>query len=114
MKNYNVGNVLKTYRKRNSLSVRDVCLILRDDYQIHTAPKTIYGWESNQAHPTTDTFLVLCEIYQIGNISSIFGLESDPNHFPITADERQIILAYRQHPKMQEAIRQLLNLNTKE
>ena len=29
------------------------------------AEKTVYGWESNQAHPTSDVFVALCDIYKI-------------------------------------------------
>ena len=65
--------MLKKYRKINSLSVNDVVVELQDKYGVNVAEKTVYGWESNQAHPTSDVFVALCDIYKINNISDIFN-----------------------------------------
>lgn len=110
MRNEKIGNVLKKYRKLNGLSVHDVALILHQDYQLQVAEKTIYGWESNQAHPTSDMFLILCEIYQINNIADPFFGNRTSREFAITSEERALIQSYRKHPQCQEAIRQLLEL----
>lgn len=111
MRNENIGKVLKSYRKNCCLSVRDVVSILNDNYHLQVADKTIYGWESNQAHPTTDMFLVLCEIYQITNLAESFALNNNNSReFPITLEERALIQSYRKHPQCHEAIRQLLGL----
>lgn len=110
MKNDKIGILLKKYRKQNALSVKDVVIELHDKYDIKVAEKTIYGWESNQAHPTTDVFVALCDIYKINNISDIFH-SREPKGFPITSEERQLIESYRRDPEMQRAIRKLLDLN---
>ena len=109
MKNDQIGVMLKKYRKVNSLSVNDVVLELHNKYGFEVAEKTVYGWESNQAHPTSDVFVALCDIYKINNISDIFN-SREPKGFPITAEERQIIENYRLNPDMQGAIRKLLNM----
>ncbi len=109
MKNNKIGKMLKTYRKLNALSVREVVLELQDKYGVNVAEKTVYGWESNQAHPTSDVFVALCDMYRINNISDVF-LSDEPKSFHITAEERKIIEQYRLYPEMQAVIRKLLNM----
>ncbi len=112
MKNKKIGEVLKRYRKLNGYQVRDVASVLQTKYHLNVAEKTIYGWESNQAHPTTDMFLTLCEIYQIGNIANIFYPSSpDVTEFALSPEERVLIEAYREHPELQSAIRRMLEMN---
>ncbi len=108
MKNEKIGMVLKKYRKKNSMSVSDVAMELRNKYHLQVAEKTIYGWESNQAHPTTDMFLTLCEIYQLNNINEI--LNGENHDFVITAKERALIEHYRRQPEMQSAVQKLLGM----
>lgn len=110
MKNNQIGIMLKKYRKLNALSVNDVVVELHDKYGVNVAEKTVYGWESNQAHPTSDVFVALCDMYKINNISDVFH-SKEPKGFPITAEERQIIENYRQYPEMQGAVRRILNMN---
>ena len=115
MKNNRIGEVLKKYRKQNSLSVTDVMILLQERYQLSVAEKTIYGWESNQAHPTTDTFVALCEIYKIRNLSETFSVPSKghkPKEFLISAEERLIIENYRKYPELQDAVKRLLNMES--
>lgn len=110
MKNEQIGIMLKKYRKLNKLSVNDVVIQLSEQYGLNVAEKTIYGWESNQAHPTADTFVALCDIYKINAISDIFSDTVEPKGFPITTDERQILEQYRSNPQMQPVIKKILDL----
>ena len=55
------------------LSMANLCAYLRDKYGVNVAEKTVYGWESNQAHPTSDVFVALCDIYKINNISFVIS-----------------------------------------
>ena len=109
MKNDQIGVMLKKYRKLNALTVSDVVVELNDKYGVQVAEKTVYGWESNQAHPTTDVFVALCDIYKINNISDVFN-SKEPKGFPITAEERKVIENYRLHPEMRGAVKTLLNM----
>ena len=110
MRNNKIGTMLKKYRRLNNLSIGDVVIELRDKYGVSVAEKTVYGWESNQAHPTSDVFVALCDIYKINNISDVFN-SKEPKGFPITAEERQVIEHYREYPEMQSVIRKILNIN---
>jgi transcriptional regulator with XRE-family HTH domain len=111
MKNNKIGEMLKKYRKLNALSIADVVVELQDKYGVNVAEKTVYGWESNQAHPTSDVFVALCDIYRINNITDVFNSD-EPKGFHITAEERQLIEHYREHPEMHTVIQKILNIDT--
>lgn len=109
MRNEKIGETLKKYRKLKGYQVHDVSVILREKYQLNVADKTIYGWESNQAHPTSDMFLIICEIYQISNITSMFlSKDHTVSDFVISSEERALIEAYREHPQLKDAVRRIL------
>lgn len=61
MKNIQIGAALKTMRKNRGWTIHDVVVQLNDLYNIAVAEKTVYGWESDQAYPRTETLLLLCE-----------------------------------------------------
>ena len=65
-----IGNILKTRRKELNLSVKDVLAQLHN-FGIDISDKTLYGWESGHRQPDADTFLILCNIYQISTITGI-------------------------------------------
>ena len=112
MKNEQIGKMLKKYRKLNQLTVNQVSLELAEKYGLNVAEKTIYGWESNQAHPTSDTFIALCDIYKINGISDIFSDTVAPKGFPITMEERQIIEQYRRNPELRPIICKILDISS--
>lgn len=112
MRNELIPKVLKEYRKINNYSVNDVSIKLQE-HSYSVAPKTIYGWESGQAQPSADVLLALCEIYNVTNILSTFGYE-DPKEFHLTAQEQELVRAYRAHPEMHEPINILLHYDDKE
>lgn len=70
-----VGTILKKSRKKAGLSVEDVYKYLLEN-NIHSNPKTIYGWENNFSFPNIHTFLLLCKCYGIKDILSTFGYDS--------------------------------------
>ena len=110
MKNEQIGNMLKKYRKINALSVSDVVVELSEKYGVNVAEKTVYGWESNQAHPTAPMLVALCDIYKINNITDIFANIAEPKGFPITPEERHLIEQYRRNEELQPVIRKLLDM----
>lgn len=109
MRNNKIGTMLKKYRRLNDLTISDVVIELQDRYGVQVAEKTVYGWESNQAHPTSDVFVALCDIYRINNISDVFNSDK-PRSFHITSEERKLIEQYRKQPEIQAIIRKLLDI----
>lgn len=69
-------------RKNRGWTIHDVVVQLNDLYNIAVAEKTVYGWESDQAYPRTETLLLLCELYQsdafTGNLLHIPADKSFP------------------------------------
>jgi transcriptional regulator with XRE-family HTH domain len=107
MKNNKIAKVLKAFRKKNHYTVNDVALFL-EKKDVKVAPKTIYGWESGQSQPDADTLLVLCELYNITDILASFGYV-EKSTFPLTTLEKELVLEFRKHPPMQDAVRKLLD-----
>ena len=86
---------------------------LNDLYNIAVAEKTVYGWESDQAYPRTETLLLLCELYQSDTFTgNLLHIPADKS-FPITADERHVIEMYRRHPELQSAVKRVLDVPVK-
>lgn len=106
MQNEMMPKVLKEYRKRNHLTVKDVSLLLHER-SIEVAPKTIYGWESGQSSPSASLLLSLCEMYNITDVLSVFGY-TDRETIYLTKSEQRLIEAYRNHPELHEAANILL------
>ena len=110
MKNEQIGKILKRYRKMNMLSVNDVSVELSEKYGVIVAEKTIYGWESSQAHPTAPMLIALCDIYKINNITEAFSETAENKSFPITREERHLIEQYRRNESLQPVIRKILDI----
>lgn len=72
---YLIGSILKNMRKNKKLSISDVKHFLHE-HDISISEKTIYGWESNSSYPSVDKFLLLCELYEIKDISIFINNES--------------------------------------
>ena len=81
MKNIQIGAALKTMRKNRGWTIHDVVVQLNDLYNIAVAEKTVYGWESDQAYPRTETLLLLCELYQSAHSPEISctSLQTNPS-----------------------------------
>ena len=107
---HQIGPLLKKYRKQNQLSVSEVIVELSDKYNMKVAEKTLYGWESSQSRPPSETFLALCDIYRISNITDTFLDSSEGKRFPITSEERTLVEQFRQNPGLQNAVRKLLDM----
>jgi hypothetical protein len=92
------------------MTVQDVVVELSNKFDLKVAEKTLYGWESSQARPSSDMFIALCDIYRINNITEAFLDSSENRGFLITPDERTLIEQYRRNPDLQKAVRILLNM----
>lgn len=100
-------------RKNRGWTIHDVVVQLNDLYNIAVAEKTVYGWESDQAYPRTETLLLLCELYQSDTFTgNLLHIPADKS-FPITADERHVIEMYRRHPELQSAVKRVLDVPVK-
>ena len=109
MKNPLIAERLKFYRKKNNLSILDVSEMLSTIQPV--AEKTIYGWESGHTQPDIDTLLRLCCIYHIDDVLEIFGYQPEKKpHFNLSAQEKDLVIQYRNHPEMHHAGHRLLEM----
>ena len=81
-------------------------LVLKQEIEYFSMPCYYLALSSH----TFDTLLLLCEIYKINDILGTFGYD-DSEKIILTRHEKELILQYRKHPEMQEAIQKLLNLS---
>ena len=65
---YKIVSTLKQIRKSKNLSIDDVAYFFtKNDTLISN--KTIYGWENDFSYPPLNKFILLCEMYEINDIS---------------------------------------------
>lgn len=105
-----IGENLRKQRKRHGWTIGDVVFKLRNEYHIDIAEKTVYGWESDQAYPRTETLLLLFELYHMEDVAENMLEIPSNGEFPITAEERQLIRLYRLHPELHSAVKRLLDV----
>lgn len=106
-----VSSLIKSKRKELNYSVKDVVSKL-SKRGIDVSEKTVYGWESGHRQPDADTFLILCDIYQIANLSH--EISSSEENEIISTNEQEVIKKYRaldEHGKM--LVDNVLNLEYK-
>lgn len=72
-----IGERIKKLRKNSGLSVKEVVLLLQKK-GISVSDKTVYSWESGYRQPDAETFLILCDIYQITDLDAEFGKTEKP------------------------------------
>lgn len=72
---YAIGSTLKKKRRQAKLKVENVTDFLREN-GVNVAHKTIYGWENESAFPSINTFLLLCELYEIEDVLKTFKKDS--------------------------------------
>ena len=114
MKNQKFCERLRFYRLYNKLEVKDVAEELSNRVK-PISPKSIYSWENGTTQPSADMFMSLCEIYQIDGVLNAFGFEVDDDDSadvlqPLTEEEKDLILAYREHPEHRDTVRKIYDL----
>lgn len=99
-----IANTLKKLRIKSGFTADEV------GQQIGKSGKTVNAWENNRGQPDAEILIKLCDIYNVDNILEEFRENKNPL-FNLTELEKQVILAYRAKPEMQNAVNTLLNVN---
>ena len=68
----NIGINLRELRKKNSLSGREVCQKLKDEYGLDIQENTLVSYESEKRVPNVKIFLALCELYKCVDVMEYF------------------------------------------
>ena len=73
------------------------------------------AWEHNHGQPDAEILIALCDIYEVDDILDEFREHKPKNvSFNLSDHEKQVIIAYRQKPHMQNAVDTLLEVAPEE
>lgn len=90
---------LVLFRKKKYLKQRDLAAALG------VSASAVSSWETGISTPQLETLYRICDFLDI-TLSALLGIEDY-----CSADERELLDAYRGHPEMQKAVRTLLGLD---
>jgi transcriptional regulator with XRE-family HTH domain len=99
-----IATVLKARRKSKNLKVDDVAAALKLR-GIEVSQKALYNYESGHRHPDADTFLALCDIYEIDDVIKTFSEQTETSGdvivggLVLTPEEAGLIQLFRQIPE---------------
>lgn len=99
-----IAKALKRLRERSGLTADQVGAI------VGKSGKTVNAWENNHGQPDAEMLMMLCDIYNVSDILAEFREGVSELPFAASEHEKNIILAYRNHPDMQHAVDVLLEI----
>lgn len=93
---YEVGKVLKTYRNKAKISVKEISDILTQK-GFKASESTIYSWENGNSQPTPGALLTMCSAYKIEDIFAAFGYDgyNDDGSIRLNMSEVDLVEKYR-------------------
>lgn len=81
--------------------------------KIGKSGKTVNAWEHNHGQPDAETLIALCDIYDVEDILMEFREEKPSSAiFHLNEHEQELVVAYRKHPAMQDAVDKLLGIDS--
>jgi transcriptional regulator with XRE-family HTH domain len=102
-----IAKKLKELRQKSGLTADEV------GGKIGKSGKTVNAWENNRGQPDADTLIMLCDIYDVDDILKEFRENKIKNQsFHLSEHEKELIIAYRSNPGMQEAVDTLLGVSS--
>lgn len=99
-----IAKVLKKLRMQSGLTADQVGELLGK------SGKTVNAWENNRGQPDAEALMMLCDIYKVQNILEEFKDIPEKKQILPSKKEENLILAYRAHPEMQDAVNRLLGI----
>lgn len=103
MSRESIAKALKRLREQSGLTADQVGAL------VGKSGKTVNAWENNRGQPDAEILIQLCDIYNVEDILAEFR-ESAEASFALSEKEKTVILAYRAHPDMQNAVDRLLGI----
>ena len=99
---YEIGSRIRKYRESRGLSQKDLADL------IGVSNSRISNWEQGINRPNADIVADICKAL---NISPSELLDVQLSTDKLTEQERKVINAYRNKPKLQQAVNILLGIN---
>ena len=110
MTKQDIAKVLKASRKAAGLETKEVAENLISLGAIRSI-KTLYDWESGRSQPDADTFMYLCNLYDVEDVLAAFGYKKPTSSVIPNKDESTLITKYRQLPAlMKEDVRDYVDM----
>lgn len=105
-----IAAVLKKLRCESGMTADEVGAL------IGKSGKTVNGWENGRSQPDAEILLKLCDIYKVDDILTTFmeikrDVEPLAKNIVLTSHESDLVIAYRNHPEMQDAVDRLLGVS---
>lgn len=94
---------LAYYREKAGLTQKAAAELLQ------TKPTTISSWERGVSQPSADMLVTIAFTYRV-TLSDLCGIDYQ---MEFTAEEKELIIAYRKHPEHKNSINTLLGLRGK-
>lgn len=91
------------YRKQRKLSQKALA------EQIGVKHNTISAWESCTNDVDIESLFKICDILDV-HINTMMEINDETNNFPMSSEEKKLLIEYRNHPEMQPAINKMLDI----
>lgn len=93
---HEIGQVLKTYRNKEKITVKEISDILTQK-GFKASESTIYSWENGNSQPTPGALLAMCSAYKIENILEAFGYDgyNEDGSIRLNMYEEDLVEKYR-------------------
>lgn len=100
-----IAQKLRELRQKSGLTADEV------GKKIGKSGKTVNAWENNRGQPDAEILIALCDIYEVDDILKEFR-ENKPESamLNLSEHEKQLVIAYRKQPGMQDAVDKLLGI----
>jgi len=102
LKKYEIGARIRKYREARNLSQKELA------EKLHISGSRISNWEQGINRPDADMIADLCSVLQVSP-SELLDVKLIDNDY--TSEERAVIIAYRNKPELQHAVKVLLGID---
>lgn len=100
-----IAQKLKELRQKSGMTADEV------GSRIGKSGKTVNAWENNRGQPDAEILIALCDLYEVDDILREFREDKPKSqHLSLTEHENRLVVAYRKHPEMQDAVDTLLGI----
>lgn len=99
-----IAKNIRFYRKKSGLTQKEL------SEKIGVNNSAVSNWESGQNSIDIEILVKVCDALGV-SLSDIYGIYGNTTTEEYSSHEREVILAYRSNPSMQEAVDKLLGVS---
>ena len=102
--------ILKDIRNKKGITIAEAAAYIEEKTFNKVSKKTLYGWEEGTSRPDIESFVALCNLYEVHDIRELFVGESDLLENVDVGLRDKLYRGYESRPEYQEAVGILLGL----